>query len=521
MNNVKRTLSALLVGVMCFGLFAGCSSNKPSATPNADPSTDPSGAPVEVGSWDGKNLSLCIASQPQTIDPALNSAVDGAIMTQHMFEGLVKWGNAGTEANGSEGTINNAEMVPGQAEKWEKTVNADGTVTYTFTLRDGIKWSDGQAVTAQDFVYSWQRLANPKTAADYCYMIDMVVGYDEVQNSDPVDVTKLAVSAPDEKTFVVTLKNDCTYFLEICAFPATLPVRQDTIEANGDQWTFKPETYISNGAYKLKQWENNARLVMEKNPEYYDYDKLGPDTITFMLMDNNNAMLTAYNANDLQFVEDVPVDEIPSLVASGEMKILDYIGTYYVCYNVEKAPFDDARVRKAFTLAIDSQDIVDNITQTGEVPATGFVPGGIYDAEGAGSDFRIKGGDYWTAPTTEEIYKANLEEANRLLDEAGYTDRSTFPTVTYLYNTDDRHKAIGEALQSMWGEGLGVNVKIENQEWAAFLESRKQGDYQVARNGWIADYNDPCSFLDMWYTDGGNNVAQYSCAEFDAAIVGA
>ncbi len=533
MNKMKKTLSLLLASALCFGAVAGCGGgNKPSEQPSENPSQAPSEG--------GFNLNLCIASQPQTIDPALNSSLDGAIMTQHMFEGLVKWADAGTEAAGTDGTANNAELVPGQAEKWDKVPNADGTVTYTFHLRDGIKWWDGQPVTAQDFVYSWQRLANPLTAADYCYMIDMVKGYDEVQAGKATgekktvvdeatgkevevdvmeyDPTLLDVSAPDEKTFVVTLKNDCPYFLEVCAFPATLPVRQDIIEAHGDQWTFKPETYMSNGAYKMIQWENNAKIVMEKNPEYYDYEKLGPDTITFVLMDNDNAMLTAYNAGDLDFIEEVPVDELPALIASGEMKIVDYIGTYYVCYNVEKAPFDDWRVRKAFTLAIDSQYIVDNVTQAGQVPATGFVPSGVYDAEGAGSDFRGNGGDYWGAPTSEEIYKKNLEEANKLLDEAGYTDRSTFPTVTYLYNTSDSHKAVGEALQSMWSQGLGVNVKLENQEWAAFLETRKVGDYQVARNGWIADYNDPCSFLDMWYTDGGNNDAQYSNPEYDAAI---
>ncbi len=514
MNPMKKTLSLLLVSAMSFGVFAGCTGGDPSPSPSGNPGADPSVAP----SGDGFHMNLCIASQPQTIDPALNTAVDGGIMTQHMFEGLLKWADSGKEANGSEGTVNMAELVPGQAEKWEKTLNEDGTVTYTFTLRDDIKWWDGQPVTANDFVYSWQRLANPETAADYCYMIDMVKGYDEVQSSDPVDVSKLAVSAPDDKTFVVTLKNDNAYFLEVCAFPATLPVRQDTIEANGDQWTFKPETYLSNGAYKMTQWENNAKIVMEKNPEYYDYDKLGPQTITFSLMDNDNAMLTAYNANDLQFIQSVPVDELPALIASGEMKIVDYIGTYYVCYNVEKAPFDDWRVRKAFTLAMDSQYIVENVTQAGQVPATGFVPSGINDAEGAAGDFRTTGGDYWEAPTNEEIYKKNLEEANRLLDEAGYTDRSTFPTVTYLYNTADGHKAVGEALQRMWSDGLGVNIKLENQEWAAFLETRKNGDYQVARNGWIADYNDPISFLDMWYTDGGNNDAQYSNKDFDAAI---
>lgn len=236
-------------------------------------------------------------------------------------------------------------------------------------------------------------------------------------------------------------------------------------------------------------------------------------------MDDQNAMLAAYNSDELQFINDMPVDEIPTLLSDGKMEIVDYIGTYYVCYQTQKAPFDDWRVRKAFTLAIDSKYIVEKVTQTGQVPATGFVPAGVYDAAGAtGDDFRTVGGDYWKAPMDDATYQANLQEANRLLDEAGYKDRSTFPVVTYLYNTSDNHKAVGEALQSQWKNGLGVEVKLENQDWSVFLQTRKDGDYQIARNGWIADYNDPMSFLDMWLAGGGNNDAKYDNPDYDAAI---
>ncbi len=248
-------------------------------------------------------------------------------------------------------------------------------------------------------------------------------------------------------------------------------------------------------------------------------DKLGPDSITFKLMDDDNAILNSFKAGELSFIESVPVDEIATLKADGTLQIADYIGTYYVCYNTQKYPFDDARVREAFTLAIDSQYIVDTITQTGEKPATGFVPSGVSDAEGpSGDDFRTVGGDYWTAPTTDEIYKANCDKARELLTEAGYPDGKGFPVVEYLYNTNDRHRVIGEALQSMWSTELGVTVNLSNQDWAVFLQSRKDGDYYIARNGWIADYNDPISFLDMWLTGGGNNDAQYSNTDYDAAI---
>lgn len=281
----KRTLAMFLTGAMCFGLLAGCGGDTtPTPTPDAGGAETPD-APYEIA--------VNFASEPQTIDPALNSAVDGAIMCNHMFEGLMKWVDAGTAANGTDGTVNNAKIDFGQAESYDKVVNEDGTVTYTFKLRDDAKWSDGKPVTAGDFVYSWQRLVDPATAADYNYMIDTVVNANEIMAGEK-DKTELAVSAPDDKTFVVTLHTDAAYFIEVCAFPATFPVRQDMIEQAGDQWTFSTDTYISNGAYKLTQWEHNAAIVMEPNEYYYDVENLGPDKITFKLMDDANAMLSAY-----------------------------------------------------------------------------------------------------------------------------------------------------------------------------------------------------------------------------------
>lgn len=514
---MKKIVSLALASAMVLGLLAACGGQtQETKAPETQAPVVESKAPEATPAPEGPfNLNVNVASEPQTIDPALNSAVDGAIMTGHLFEGLYKWADSGKLVDGVE-DCNLAELVPGQAESYDKVDGENGEVIYTFHLRDGIKWSDGKPVTAGDFVYSWKRLATPATAADYCYMIDMVKGYAEV-NGEEADPDTLAVEAPDDKTFVVTLTYDCPYFLEICAFPAAFPVREDVVSADPDGWTHNVSTYISNGAYKLTQWDHNSQIIMAKNENYYDYDKLGPDTITFKLMDDNNAMLTGFNSGELDFIEDMPVDEIPSLLSSGDLRIVPYIGAYYVCYNVEKAPFDDWRVRKAFTLAIDAQYIVENVTQTGQVPASGFVPAGIGDAK-SGDQFRTVGGDYWTPATDDAQYEKNVAEAKQLLADAGYPDGKGFPTVTYLYNTSDNHKKIGEALQQQWQTALGVEVKLENQEWAAFLETRKNGEYQIARNGWIADYNDPISFLDMWLTGGGNNDAQYSNPDYDAAI---
>ncbi|WP_276857269.1 peptide ABC transporter substrate-binding protein [Intestinimonas timonensis] len=511
---MKKTklLSLLLSGALVFGLLAGCGGG---TTSTPAPAETGSAAPESTAPATTANeITVNIASEPQTIDPALNSAVDGAIMINHMFEGLMRWVNSGVETAGSDGTCSNAELSYGQAESYDKVTNEDGTVTYTFHLRDGIMWSDGQPVTASDFVFSWQRLVSPETAADYSYMIDCVVNANAIMNGE-MDPSELGVSAPDEKTFVVTITSDLPYFTEICAFPATFPVREDIV--SDSQWTYSPDTYISNGAYKMTSRVTNSEIVMEPNEYYYGVDSLGPDKITFKLMDDANAMLSGFNSGELDFIESMPTDEVAGLLASGDLKIVDYIGTYYVCYQTQKEPFDDPKVREAFTLAIDRTYIVEQITQTGQVEAGGFVPAGVYDAEGAtGDDFRTVGGDYY-APTDAD-YEANCERARELLAEAGYPNGEGFPVVTYLYNTDDAHKAVGEALQNMWQTVLGVTVQLDNQEWATFLQTRKDGDYSIARNGWIADYNDPMSFLDMWLTGGGNNDAQYANPEYDSLI---
>lgn len=526
---MKKTLSLLLSLVFVVSLLAGCGNpGTTTATPTPDANPETSGTPAPEGtpapSADGPfEITLNIASEPQSIDPALNSAVDGAIMLGHMFEGLMKWKDSGVETPGADGTCTNAELTEGQAESYEKVVNDDGTVTYTFKIRSDARWSDGKPVTAGDFVYSWQRLVTPETAADYNYMIDSVVNANEIMAGD-MDPTELAVSAPDDSTFVVTLTSDLPYFLEVCAFPATFPVRQDvTTKEDGtpnDQWTFDVASYLSNGPYKLTAWNHNSEIVMEPNEQYYDVANLGPDKITFKLMDDQNAMLSGFNSGELDFIEDVPQAELPSLIASGDLKIVDYIGTYYVCYQTQKAPFDDPRVRQAFTLAVNRTFIVDKVTQAGQVPANGFVPAGVYDVAGStGDDFRTVGGAYYSIEGDADYsYEANCEKARELLAEAGYPNGEGFPVVEYLYNTSDAHKAVAEALQNMWETELGVKVTLNNQEWAVFLQTRKDGNYSIARNGWIADYNDPMSFLDMWLTGGGNNDAQYANADYDAKI---
>lgn len=477
---MKKLIAIALVLIMAFSVF-GCTT-----------------------STEDFEIAVNFASEPNTIDPALNSAVDGAVMINHIFEGLYKWVDDGS---------GNATLALGQAK--EVTPNADKTV-YTVKLRDDIKWSDGKDVVAADFVYAWQRLVDPNTAADYCYMADIILNANEIMAGE-MDKSELGVKAIDEKTLEITLHTACPYFEEIMAFPALMPIRSDIIEQYGDQWTFSPETYIGNGQYKMAEWSHNEYIKLVPSETYYDVDKLGPKVIKFALMDDTNAIYAAYRSGSLNFIQEVPVDEIPGLLSSGELKVHPYLGTYYCCFNTSKAPFDDVRVREAFSLVIDRNYIVENVTKTGQKPATAFVPSGISDAPGAKDDFRAVGGDYMDV--SAEKYQENCERARQLLAEAGYPNGEGFPIVEYLYNTSDNHRLIGEALQNMWQTELGVTVNLVNQEWNTFLDTRKNGDYSIARNGWIADYNDPMSFLDMWLTGGGNNDAQYSNPDYDALIM--
>lgn len=523
MKHTQRLLAFFLALTMVLAL-SGChkdgstASEAPSETPSGSPSASPSGTPSETPSpspsaaaADTFDLAVSLAAEPATIDPAYNTAMAGGIMLQHLFEGLMKWVDSGKAVDSR---ANAAQLAPGMAESYERAENEDGTVTYTFYLRDA-KWSDGKAVTAGDFAYAWRRLVDPATSAGYSYLLSCVVNAKEVMNGTK-ESSELAVEAVDDKTFQVTV-NDVPYFIQLCAFPATFPVRQDVIEKNGDQWAYAPETCVSNGPYKLSVWEHNSQIVMVPNEHYYDPAGQGPDSITFRLTDDQEVMLSAFNSGELDFIKSVPVDEVSGLLLSGELHLMDYIGTYFLSFQTEKEPFDDPLVRKAFTLAVDRDYLVERVTQTGETPAGALVPPGVYDAAGAtGSGFRATGGDCFD-PSKEGV-EANREEARRLLAEAGYPNGEGFPEVEYLYSKGAVHQAVAEALEEMWEDVLGVQVTLTGQEWSEFLLNRKDGNYSIARNSWIADYNDPMSFLDLWQSGGGSNDARYASEDYDALI---
>ncbi len=455
------------------------------------------------------SIAVSIASEPDTLDPALNSAVDGATLIAHLFSGLSTWAQ---DENG------NLVIVPDQAvELPAAVINEDGTATYTYTLADGLTWSDGKPLTAADYVFAWKRAASEALAADYGYMFEVVKGY-------PDD---LAVEATDDKTLVVTLNNDVSYWNELLAFPTYLPVREDVV-AN-EAWATDPATYICNGPYIMSEWAHNSKIVLTKNPAYAKADGIKMDKIEFYLSDDANNMLSNFKNGDWLLIDDVPTAEIATLKAEypTEFVVAGQIGTYYVCWNVNAdiLPADTtltgveaenarAEIRNAIALLFDRNYIVREIGQAGQVPASSFVAMGMTDADGS-EFYKNAGSADFTGyyDVSEEAYESNWASAVETLKKYYAFDEATqqftnFPTMEYLYNTSEGHKAIGEYLQSALA-GIGITMNLTNQEWATFLNTRKDGDYTIARNGWLADYNDPISFLDMWVSASGNNDVQF------------
>ena len=511
---MKKTLALLLAAVMLFA-FAACGGQKDLAT--------------DV-------LPVCLASEPNNIDPALNSTVDGATMVSHLFAGLAKW-----TKDESGKLVIAPECVE---ELTEGVTNDDGTITYTYTLKEGLKWSDGEPLTAGDFVFSWNRAASPALGADYANMYAVIDGFEKMnelkdsgeknEEGEPIMVpvypdAKLNISAPDDRTFVVTLSNFVSYWNELLAFPTYYPVREDVV-AN-DKWATDPATYVSNGAYKMTGWEHNSVITIEKNENYIEAASVTMPTIKFYLSDNANNMLTNFKNSDWLLIDDVPTNEMTALKKDypNEYFVDAQLGTYYVCWNVNEELLPESskltgveaeaarqEIRKAFSLLLDRNYIVEQVSKAGEVPASSFVSMGLTDADGSqfyeaanSKDDAFNGYYNVAADAIEGNYAAAMEILKKYytFDEASqkFTD---IPTLYYIYNTAENHKAIAEYIQNAFAS-VGINMELTNQEWNTFLDTRKNGDYSVARNGWVADYNDPICYLDMWISASGNNDIQF------------
>ena len=448
-------------------------------------------------------LKINLASEPAKVDPALNSSVDGACLAVNMFEGLYTY-----DAEG--------QLQPALAENTE--VSEDG-MTYTFTLRDGLKWSDGTDLTAKDFEYAWKRAAAPETGADYGYMFDAIAHTED----GALDVT----ASEDGKTLTVKLVAPCAYFLDLAAFPAYLPVPQAQVEA-AEGWETNPGAwaaeagFVTNGAYTMTAWTHEESMVLTKNDNYWRADEVTIPEIDLMLSADDTAILSAYNAGNLDFADTVPTNEIASLMGNEDFHVIDNLGTYYAAFNVNSPIFDGKTVdqaiamRKAFAILIDRPYIVETVGQTGQKVATSYIPAGM--ADGNGGTFKENGASY-TFPVEdgyypEEVQDAAVEEAKALLEYAGYKfdgDKLSAETpinITYLTNDGTGHIGVAQIMQQDFAE-IGINMTIDTREWNVFLDERKQGNFDFAREGWLADFNDPINMLEMWTSDSGNNDCQF------------
>ena len=449
-------------------------------------------------------LKINLASEPAKVDPALNSSVDGACLAVNMFEGLYTY-----DANG--------DLQPALAENTE--ISEDG-LTYTFTLRDGLKWSDGTDLTAKDFEYAWKRAAAPETGADYGYMFDAIA----TTADGALDVT----ASEDGKTLTVNLVAPCAYFLDLAAFPAYLPVPQAQVEA-AEGWETNPGAwaaeagFVTNGAYTMTAWTHEESIVLTKNDNYYRADEVTIPEIDLMLSADDTAILSAYNAGNLDFADTVPTNEIASLMGNPDFHVIDNLGTYYAAFNVNSPIFEGKTVdqaiamRKAFAILIDRPYIVETVGQTGQKVATSYIPagmadgnGGVFKENGAAYNFPVGDGYY-----PEDVADNAIDEAIALLEYAGYEfddngmlSADTPIKITYLTNDGTGHIGVAQIMQQDFAE-IGIQMEIDTREWNVFLDERKQGHFDFAREGWLADFDDPINMLEMFTTESGNNDCQY------------
>ena len=430
-------------------------------------------------------------SEVQSLDPHKIEGVPESNINRDLFEGLLI-----SDVDG--------KPSPGVAEKWE---NKDFKV-WTFHLRKDAKWSDGTPVTAQDFVYSWQRLANPNTASPYASYLQ----YGHIVNIDDIiagkkPVTDLGVKALDDHTFEVTLSEPVPYFYKLLVHSSVSPVPRAAVEKFGEKWT-QPANIITNGAYKLKDWVVNERIVLERNTNYWDNAKTVINQVTYLPISSEVTDVNRYRSGEIDMTyNNMPIELFQKLKKEipNEVHVDPYLCTYYYEINNQKAPFNDVRVRTALKLALDRDIIVNKVKNQGDLPAYSFTPPYTDGAKLVEPE--------WFKWSQE---KRN-EEAKKLLAEAGYTAEKPL-TFDLLYNTSDLHKKLAIAAASIWKKNLGANVKLENQEWKTFLDTRHQGNYDVSRAGWCADYNEPTSFLNMVLSDSSNNTVHYKSPAFDKLI---
>ncbi|CZU66797.1 ABC transporter substrate-binding protein [Enterobacter hormaechei] len=475
-TRTRFTLSLLTAGVLCAST-ATWAANVPAGTQLAEK----------------QELVRNNGSEPASLDPhKVESDVEFNIISD-LFDGLVSVSPAG-------------EIQPRLAEKWE---NKDNTV-WTFHLRPGITWSDGTPITAEDIVWSWQRLVDPKTASPYASYpgsMRIVNGTDIAEGKKAPE--SLGVKAINDSTLEVTLTQPNAAFLAMLAHPSLVPIDKVLVGRFGDKWT-KPEHFVSSGAYKLSQWVVNERIVAVRNPKYWDNEHTVINKVTYLPISSEAADVNRYKAGEIDIVYTVPINQFAQLkkTLGSELDVSPQLATYYYQFNTTRPPFNDARVRKALNLALDKDIIADKVLGQGQRPAWLISQPDI-------GGVKLQNPDYANWPMDKRI-----AEAKKLLAEAGFNDNHPL-SFNLLYNTSESHQRIAIAASSMWKKNLGVEAKLQNQEWKTMLDTMHTHNFDAVRYAWIADYDDAATFLNTFRTGDSQNTTQYSNPDYDRALVNA
>lgn len=486
-SKVKKLCAVALTATVAMTVLAGCGGST---------SGD------KASTADKQEITYNLGADPRTLDPALATDTTGMSILSNAFVGL-------TELDDKE------KAVPGEAEKWEIS---DDKLTYTFHLKKDLKWSNGDPVTAKDYEYEWKRLLNKDTAAEYAYAL-WYLKNGKAYNDGNTTADQVGVKATDDNTLVVTLESPTPYFLEMLSQPYYFAVDQKVVESNKD-WATDASTLVSNGPFKITNYTIKDSVVLEKNDNYYDKDKVKLNKLTMKFVSEETSAWASYKSGQFDVVDTVPKSDVQGALKDGSAKSFPNLATYFLSINVsDKAKavdpnaakvLSDPKVRKALSLAIDRKQIVDSVTKGGQIPAHGMVAKGITGPDGK---------DY-TDKTSYFGETADIDGAKKLLAEAGYPDGQGLPTFQILYNPESGHGEVMQAIQDMWKK-IGVNTELQSQEFKVFLTTRVQKQFEIARDGWNADYVDPMTFLDMFLSTSDQNDPGYSNPAFDAKIADA